>query len=135
MAEVKTRLMDKGKYKNFLKKAEEYNHAMRACYDGGLWNACVGNAIHCAISSIDALTVFYLGLRASGERHTDVTKLLPRLPLERREVETKTDQFTMLLSIKNAAEYDDRLMNETDAHKAITSCDRIFSWVKEKTKR
>jgi HEPN domain-containing protein len=134
MGNVKTRQMDKGKFRNYLKKAQEYNDSMRASYDNGAWNSCVGNAVHCVISAIDALTVFYLGLRSAGEKHTDVTQLLTRLPFPEDEIDKKTTQISMLLSIKYVAEYDDRLMNETDAQRAVTSCDRIFAWVKEKTK-
>ena len=132
MAGVKTRTVDRRKFKNYLKKADEHHMAMEASYEQGLWNACVVNAIHCAISSTDALTVFYLGFRHAGDRHHDVLQLLRKLDIDKKELRSKSQQLSALLSIKNAAEYEERLMDDKDAENARKASDRLFSWVKEK---
>jgi len=130
--EVRTRAVDRHMFKNYLKKADEHHKAMEMCYERGLWNACVVNGIHCAISSTDALTVFYIGFRHAGERHHDVLNLLQKLDLDKKELQRKSQQFSLLLSIKNAAEYEERLMDKQDADKAKKACNRLYVWVKEK---
>ena len=134
MAEVRTRAVDRQMFKNYLKKADEHYKAMDISYENGLWNACVVNAIHCAISSTDALTVFYLGFRHAGDRHHDVLQLLQKLDIDKKELRSKSQQLSSLLSIKNAAEYEERLMDDKDAENARKACDRLYSWVKEKLK-
>lgn len=134
MAEIRTRAVDRHMHKNYSKKADEHYLAMEMCYEKGLWNACVMNAIHCAISSTDALTVFYLGFRHAGERHHDVLQLLQKLDIDKTEIKSKSQQLATLLSIKNAAEYEERLMDENDAGNARKACDRLYSWVKTQLK-
>ena len=73
---IPTRGVSRQLYKNYLQKADELYTSMLSSYDNGLWNSTVINAIHCAISSADALTVFYLGFRHAGEKHNDVLLLL-----------------------------------------------------------
>ncbi len=131
---IETKQVDKKKYKNYLQKADELYSAMENSYDQGNWNACVVNAIHCAINSVDAITVFYLGIRHSGERHTDAVQLLKEVKLDQNEVNSKGQQLSSLLNIKSAAEYTDQLMNQKDAENAKKACDRIYSWAKEKLK-
>ena len=126
--------MDRHKFKNYLKKADEHYKTMELSYEEGLWTACVVNAINCAINSTDALTVFYLGFRHAGDRHHDVLQLLQKLDIEKRELRPKSQQLSNLISIKNAAEYEERLMDSKDAENARKACDRLYSWVKEKLK-
>ncbi len=121
--------MDKSSYKNYIKKAEECRRAMHDAYAKGDWNAAVINAIHCAISSTDALTVFFKGVRHAGERHEDAVALLQQIEIE--DLKTKTRQLSRLLSIKNAAEYEDRLMNKKEADSALKDADRFLKWAKE----
>jgi hypothetical protein len=107
---------------------------MEDCYERKLWNACVVNAIHCVISASDALTVYYLGFRNAGERHTDVVSLLQRIGIDPKELSPKLTQLTSLLSIKNLAEYEERLMDEADATDSKKACERFHSWAKGKMK-
>ncbi|MCK5396781.1 MAG: HEPN domain-containing protein [Thermoplasmata archaeon] len=134
MAEIRTRAVDRHKFKNYLKKADEHYKAMELSYETGLWTACVVNAIHCAINSIDALTVFYLGFRHAGDRHHDVLQLLLKLDIDKKELRSKSQQLSNLLSIKNAAEYEERLMDAKDAENARKASDRLYTWVREKLK-
>ena len=129
---AKTRAVDRQAYKNYLAKADEHREAMQACYERGLWNAAVVNAIHCAISASDALTVFYIGFRNAGERHTDVLGLMQKTGIDQRELSPKLSQLSSLLSIKNLAEYEERLMGREDAEAARKSCERFHSWVRAK---
>jgi len=104
---------------------------MQTSYENDLWNACVINAIHCSISSMDALTVYHLGLRHSGRKHDDANNLLKQIGLEQKVIRTRSKQYSQLLSVKTLAEYEGRLMDKKDAENAKKNCDRIITWVKE----
>jgi HEPN domain-containing protein len=43
----------------------------------------------------------------------------------------RSKQLSRLLGIKNAAEYEERLMNENDAQEAVRDAERFFNWAKE----
>ena len=130
---MKTRNVDKHKYVNYLKKAEEFLEIMNDCFAKRKFNAAVLNAIHCAMSSADALTVFYKGVRHSGERHEDVVSLLNILGLS--DMASKNRQLLDLLRIKNSAEYEEKLMTEANASDSIKNAERFHKWVKEILKK
>ena len=130
--EVRTRAVSRELYKNYLRKAEEFYRSMEQAYHASDWNACVANAIHCAISSADAMTVFYLGFRHAGEKHQDVLQLLQEIDFDLKEIQSKNRQLSSLLSIKNRAEYEERLMGKSDAGNALKAAKRFHEWVKDK---
>jgi HEPN domain-containing protein len=129
--EIRTRAVNRPFYENYLKKGEEFYRAMEHSYQTGDWNACVVNAIHCAISSADALTVFYLGFRHAGEKHHDVFQVIEQIDFDTKEIQAKNRQLTSLLMIKNRAEYEERLMNKSDATKAMKATQRYHDWAKK----
>ncbi len=130
--EVRARAVSRELHKNYLRKAEEFYRSMEQAYSAGDWNACVVNAIHCAISSADAMTVFYLGYRHAGEKHLDVLQLLQEIDIDSKEIQSKNRQLSSLLSIKNRAEYEERLLSKSDAENALKACKRFHEWVKDK---
>jgi len=89
------------------------------------------NAVHSGISACDAVTVFMLGVRHAGERHEDAVSLLQTVGLPKDILASKSKQLSRLLGIKNAAEYEERLMNENDAKEAVRDAERFISWVRE----
>lgn len=126
---MKTRNVDKHKYSNYLTKADEFFEIMKDSFAKRKFNAAVLNAIHCAMSSADALTVFYKGVRHAGERHEDVVSLLNTLGLP--DMQSKNRQLLDLLRIKNSAEYEEKLMTETNASDSIKNAERFSKWAKE----
>ena len=126
---MKTRNVDKHKHKNYLIKADEFFESMNDSFAKRNFNATVLNAVHCAMTSADALTVFYKGVRHAGERHEDVVALLNTLGLT--EMQNKNRQLLALLHIKNSAEYEEKLMTETNARDSIRNTERFYKWVKE----
>ena len=129
---MKTRSVDKHKYKNYLAKADEFFDMMNDSFAKRKFNPTVLNAIHCAINSADALTVFYKGVRHAGERHEDVVALLNTLGLP--DMQSKNRQLLDLLRIKNSAEYEEKLMTETNALDSIKNAERFFKWVRDMLK-
>lgn len=129
---MKTRNVDKHKYSNYLIKADEFFESMNDSFAKRKFNATVLNAVHCAMSSADSLTVFYKGVRHAGERHEDVIALLNTLGLP--EMQNKNKQLLSLLRIKNSAEYEEKLMTEANALDSIKNAERFSSWVRSMLK-
>lgn len=117
-----------GFYRNYLRKADECFNSMNASFTNGDWNMAVIASVHCAISSADALTVKFLGIRHKGMRHEGVVKLLNELKLD--DISKKNRQLLNLLSIKSAAEYEPRLMSQTEASEAVRDAERFYKWAK-----
>ncbi len=128
---VKTRHVDRSLFGNYLKKAHENFEAVRDGIDNGRWNAAVMNAVHCGVNACDAVTVFTIGLRHAGERHEEAIALLQSLNLDKEVVVSKTRQLSRLLGVKNAAEYEERLMSKRDAQEAAINAERLLRWAEE----
>jgi HEPN domain-containing protein len=128
-----TRPVDSGKAANYLKKADGSLRMARIAIKEGEYDSAVMSAVHSAINSLGGLTTFYLGKRSSGA-HTDVMALVRGIfgPEEYLDVQK---QFTSLLSMKNASEYQPDLMSRDEAEKAVKWAERIAGRVKEKVKR
>ena len=128
-----TRAIDSSKAKNYLKKADDSLYIAKIGLKEGKYDNAVMSSIHCAINALDAVTSFYLSKRASGD-HNDVLSLLKGIftPTEYQDVQK---QFTSLLSLKNASEYQSDLMEVTDAQNAVKWAERIVVRAKEKLKQ
>ena len=88
------------------------------------------DAVHGAINSLDALTTFFVGKRASGT-HTEILSLIKGV-LSPGEYEEIQKQFNTLLGMKNESEYQPDLMSHSEAESAIKLAERIFVKVKAK---
>ncbi len=122
------RSVQKDKFRAYFRKAEQFHSAMNRSLDEDEWNGATLTAVHCAISSFDALTVYHLGSRSSGQRHEDVVKLVRQTKIA--GVEDKIKQFLDVIRLKNLVEYDADEPSENDATRACLQADRLFSWVK-----
>ena len=125
----RTKHVDRSLYRNYLTKAEENLETAKDCMKFGRWNATVVNAVHCGINACDALTVFMSGVRHAGERHEDAIGLLQSLSLPKGILSNKGRQLSRLLGIKNAAEYEERLMTESEAREAVRDAERFLQWI------
>jgi HEPN domain-containing protein len=125
-----TRGIDSSKAKNYLKKAEDSLYMAKIATKEGKYDNAVMSAVHSAIIALDGLTTSYLSKRTSGA-HTDVLSLVKGV-FSAGEFQDVQKQFTSLLSLKNASEYQPDLMEETDAKNAIKWAERIIVKVKEK---
>lgn len=128
---MRTRHVDKSLFRNYLKKAEESLESAKDSLQKERWNAAVISAVHCGISACDALTVFKIGVRHAGERHEDAITLLESIELPKDVLSNKGRQLSRLLGIKNAAEYEERLMDESEAREAVRDAERFFKLVEE----
>lgn len=125
-----TRPVDAGKAGNYLAKADNSLRMAKIAIKEGAYDNAVMSAVHSAINALDALTTSYLGKRASGA-HTDVLSLVKGIfgAEEYRDIQK---QFTSLLSLKNASEYQPDFMDQADAEKAVKWAERIVAKVKDR---
>ena len=132
--QFKTRNIPKSSYSNYLKKAQECFHATQNSFNNQEWNASAINAIHCCISACDAICVYFLGKRHSGENHNDAAKLFQSIK-NNEEVKTNTNRLIRILRTKNMAEYEERLVRKLEADAILKDSERFFEYVKRQIGR
>lgn len=128
-----TRDVDFQKYVNYITKAENSMQLAKIALQRQAYDSTVMNCIHSAINALDALTTFHLNKRASGS-HTDVLLLVKGI-LTDSEFKEIEKQFSSLLSLKNASEYQPDLMSSSQAENSIKWAERILDKVKTNLKR
>ena len=127
----KTRDVHKSSYSNFLKKADECLHAAQNSLENEEWNAAAINAIHCCISACDAMCVYFLGKRHSGEDHNDAAGLFKSIK-DSEEMNANANRVMKVLRTKNMAEYEERLVRKGEAEAILKDCERFLDFVKRK---
>jgi len=125
---IKTKTVEKSRYRAYLKKAEEFYETALSAQEPNNWNAVGLNAVHCAISSADSLLVFYTGKRSSDESHQAVVELLKLIELP--DVRSKAETLRKVLEKKNLVAYEDREFSRNDALQIIKLAERFLAWVK-----
>ena len=126
----KTRSVNKSSYANYLKRAEECFHAAQHSREIQEWNASAINAIHSCIAACDAMCVYFLGKRHSGESHNDAAGLFKTIK-DADEYSVNANRILRVLQMKNMAEYEERLVNKTEAEKIYKDCERFWAFVNE----
>lgn len=126
-----SKIIEKGKYKNYLKKAEDFYSAMQTAFKNKNWNSTGLEAVHCAISANDALLTFYGGKISIGPDHQDAVRLLNSL-IAFQETSNYSAHLRKIIAMKNLVEYEDRLFHEREASEILIHTERFFNWVKTK---
>ena len=126
-----TRDVHKSIYVNFIKKAEECFHASGFSFNAQEWNASAINAIHCCISACDAMCVYFLGKRHSGDSHEESVGLFRTVKENNEEIKTNASRLLRTLAVKNIAEYEERLVNRAEAERILKNAERFLSFVKK----
>ena len=129
---MRTRSVDRSKYRNYLTKSEEFLDTANDVFERTRYNASVLNAVHAIISAADALLVFVKGFRYAGTRHEEAVELFSTIFPGDREHEKNVSRFGTILSIKNKAEYLEVLLSSKDASNALRDATRFLSYVKGK---
>ena len=125
-----TRDVHKSMYANFLTKAEECFHACRNSFAAEEWNASAINAIHCCISACDAMCVYFLGKRHAGEAHEEAVNLFRAVKEDNDEIKANANRLLRTLAVKNMAEYEERLVNRSEAERILKDAERFLTFVK-----
>ncbi len=126
MKESRTRPVEKHKYSTYWKKANEFHDGMDKAEADEEWNLTALNAIHCAISSVDAVTTFYLKQHSAGQRHEDAATLLGQTGLQ--EAKERGKQLIDILSIKTLVEYEADEPTESEARSLAEKTRKLFKW-------
>ena len=102
---------------------------MKRAAEAGNWEGAALAAVHTAISTVDAVTVFYLGQRSRGQKHEDAIALLSATGIP--AIAEKRRQFLDILRLKNAVEYEARTTRRAEAEQAALQAERLFLWAKD----
>ena len=124
----KTRDVSRDHYITYRKKAGEFLHAMDAALLAREWNAAGLNAVHCAISSADALLVYHAGIRSAGDSHHDISFLLNQ-HVKDKDVGPKGKTLSKIIDYKYLAAYEDREITEAEALELGKITRRFFEWM------
>ena len=127
-----TKSIDPKKASGYITKAEGFLEMANLALQYSKYDSAVMNAVHSAISALDALTTSFKGKRASNE-HTEVLSLIQGI-FPSSEYEEIKKQFTSLISKKNASEYQPDLMDPKEAQDSVKWAERILAKVKTKLK-
>lgn len=126
----RTRDVTKSLYTNYLQRAQECLHAAKNSFAIQEWNASTINAIHSCIAACDAICVYFLGKRHAGESHNDAVNLFKTIKAGDKEINTNANRIIRILSIKNMAEYEERLVYKSETGKVLKDCERFLEYVK-----
>lgn len=129
---MRTRGVDRSKYRNYLLKAEEFLSTAEDALGRAKYNASVLNSVHAIISAADALLVFVKGFRYAGTKHEEAVELFSSIFPGEPEHEKNVSRFGTIISIKNKAEYLEVLLSSKDATDALRDAARFLSYVKSK---
>ena len=124
MKHFKTRAVDQSEYTVYWNKAEEFYDTMQHAYKTRMWTAVGLNAVHCVISSCDALLVKSQGIRADGDDHMQAIELLGRSPIGGIEKQTVT--VRRIIAKKNVIAYENREFRERDASDIFKQAERFY---------
>ena len=113
-------------YKGFRNKASDFYHVMKLSLDSELWNGVGLNAVHCVISLSDALTVYFLNKRFSGDDHRHASDLLAQIP--NAGVKQYINAFDRIISKKHMVAYEEREFRQSEALEIAKQTERFFQW-------
>src|ERR1035437_6111094 len=129
---ISTQLVDKVMFSNYLVKAvENCKQAVKALGDGA-YNAAAVSAVHAAISAADAYCVSGLSKRCSSSNHEDTAELIETTMFSNKTIVSK--KFMSIIRIKNMAEYEERLVKQKEAEKAVQEAEGLLALVKKDLK-
>ena len=125
---TKKKVVERRKYRTYLKKASEFYDLMLKAKERKKWNAVGLNAVHCAISASDAMLVFYAGIRSTSDDHLAVTDLLSS-SINLPEVKPKCKTLRRILVKKNIIAYESRDFTRKEAEEILKLTERFYKWV------
>ncbi len=122
--------VDPSEAANYITKSEEFLEMAKLAVQNAKYNSAATNAVHSAISALEALTTSYRGRRGS-DYHAEVLSLVRGIfpPQEYGEIKR---QLTSIINKKNAAGYQPDLMGLKDAQDSVMWAERIVGKAKKK---
>jgi hypothetical protein len=123
---IRTVAEEKIKYVVYAEKARQFYETMLHARDVECWAAVGLNAVHCVISMNDALTVFYIQERSSGEDHSSAAELLARISAN--DSENQKANLKRIIAKKNAIAYENREFRQSEALEILKQVQRFYQW-------
>lgn len=120
-----------GAEKNFLIKAEDFLEGARKEVNAHS-NAAATLAVHAVISACDAICAKLLQRKHAGADHMQAVEMISELPIDKDELRSKVRQASSVLSKKNMAEYEDRIITKDEADEMIRDAERFVEWVRKR---
>jgi len=125
---IKTKAVERSEYRTYLKKAAEFYDLMCEAQRLEKWNGLGLNAVHCAISSADALLVFYAGIRSADDDHLSAVSLLSA-SVQISDIGSKRETLRKILVKKSLIEYECRDFSQKEALEIMKLTERFHKWV------
>ncbi len=122
----KTRAVDQNDYVVYWNKAEEFYETMQHAYKNRMWASVGLNAVHCVISSCDALLIKSQGIRSANEDHMQSIELLAHSPVA--DIEKQLATVRRIIAKKNVIAYESRESRENDASNIFKQTERFYRW-------
>lgn len=114
-----------------LTKARQFLGTARSALAGAELDACLLNAIHAAISAVDATTIALVGRRSNDPNHARAAELLEQIGGRSQEFRRYATQLRTLLAKKTRVEYEARLATRAEADDGVKRAARLVSWAEE----
>lgn len=126
--------VEHSRFVTYWKKAQDFYRTMLSAYSESNWHSVGLEAVHCAISSTDALLVHHSGMRSTGLDHRDTVHLLVG-QIKAEGIKKNADTLLRILGMKNLVEYEDRLFTQREASEILKRTERYFNWIKNQLPR
>jgi len=78
------------------------------------------------------MCIYFLGKRHTGKNHNDVAALFKTIKPDDEGINTNANRIIRILSTKNMAEYEERLVFRSEAEKILKDSERFLEFVKSK---
>lgn len=111
----------------YARKAERFAASARAALAQGSWDPALSAAAHALICASDAVTIRHLRQRSAAQEHGESVALLravEAVPAADKAIVAR--QVEGVLARKHWSEYEDRLVEEDEARRALQAMERAL---------
>ena len=116
----------KESYKVYLDRSQQFYETMLSASRSERWSAVGLNAVHCAISMNDAMTILFLGKRSVGDDHRSAADLIAQVPVE--DTRNQVSNYKRIIAKKNAIAYEEREFRQSEALEIVKQVERFYKW-------
>ena len=111
---------------DYFNKAEDNHKAMVSAFSARHYNAAGTLALQCAISSADALCVFFKGVRSVSKDDLDICELIAAIPLP--EAKERSSLLRRIIGKKNLIQYERRNISPKESEELAKAASRFYQW-------
>jgi hypothetical protein len=123
---VRTRKEDRSAAIDYFNKAEDNHKAMLSALAAKHCNAAGTLALQCAVSSADALCVYFKGLRSVSQDDLDICELVASIPLP--EAAAQAALLRRVIGKKNLVQYERRNVTAKEAEDLARAASEFYRW-------